>query len=91
METKVRKVVLCLLLIALILVGLSMARAGYIDLKGADVLQQSRCVHNGNPYVCVIVQLEDKVYVVLLDRKGEYAIYIVGETESTLLWVRDGV
>jgi hypothetical protein len=41
--------------------------------------------------VCVIVSKDDKVYVVLLDRKGEYEIYLVTEKESVLIWARDWI
>jgi hypothetical protein len=61
------------------------------DLKGADVLAKAPCVHNEKHFLCVAVLLEDDVYVVLLDAKGEYEIYLVTEKESVLIWYRDAV
>jgi len=78
-------------LIILICLWLASAHAQYVDLKGGDVLEQGRCIKDTKPYVCVVVRLDAKVYVVLLDRKGEYEIYLVTEKESVLIWYRDWV
>ena len=87
----IKKVIIWLAVVCLILIGANVARAGYIELKGADVLEKGTCIYNEKRFLCVIVKLEDIIYVVLLDQKGEYAIYVVGEKESTLLWLRDSV
>lgn len=88
---RIRKVAFCVLVIVIILLSPFLVYAQYVDLKGADVLEKGNCVQYGKPYVCVIVSLDAKVYVVLLDRKGEYEIYLVTEKESVLIWARDWV
>lgn len=93
METKyrIRKVVFMLAFICLLLVGLNVARAEYIDLKGADVIGQTRCTKDNKIFICVVVEFKDVKYLVLIDRKGEYEIYLVGEKETTLIWSRDSI
>ena len=88
---RIRKVAFCVLVLIVILTLPFWAHAEWVDLKGANVLEKGECVQYGKLYVCVIVSKDDKVYVVLLDRKGEYEIYLVTETESVLIWARDWV
>ena len=86
---QVRRLLICLIVI---IFGFWLIEASaYVDLKGANVLEKGECVQYGKPYVCVIVSKDDKVYVVLLDRKGEYEIYLVTEKESVLIWARDWI
>ena len=78
------RIVFCLLIIIFVLWLTTLAHAEWVDLKGGDLLEQGKCIKDKKPYVCAIVRLETKVYVVLLDRKGEYEIYLVTEKESVL-------
>lgn len=65
--------------------------AMFINLDEAEVIGQSNCLYYGRPFVCVAVKNEGKTYVVLLDRKGEYAIYEVQGDKAILIWSRDTV
>lgn len=78
-------------LIILISLWLISAHAQFVDLKGGDVLAKAPCVHNEKHFLCVLVAHDNDVYVVLLDAKGEYEIYLVTEKESVLIWYRDAV
>ena len=67
-------------------------RADYIDLRGSEVLNQGQCKHtDGRVYLCVAVSNGGKFYNVLLDEKGEVAIYIINERKALLLWARSSV
>jgi hypothetical protein len=90
MYYRIWKIIICVLFI----IGCLMVfdtLAGYVDLRGADVVGSSPCIHNNKQFLCVAVEQDGKTYVVLLDKKGEYAIYLVGEKESVLIWYRDSV
>ena len=78
-------------LVILILLWLFTAHAEYVDLHQSALLEKANCVHNEKHFVCVLVAHDDDVYVVLLDAKGEYEIYLVTEKESVLIWYRDAV
>ena len=86
----IRRLLICLIVI-IFGFWLIKASAQFVDLKGGNVLEKGECVQYGKPYVCVIVSKDDNVYVVLLDRKGEYEIYLVTEKESVLIWARDWI
>ena len=95
METRfrVRKVIVCLMFIFLLLVGMSLARSEYVDLREGGVIlaEPVPCKHFSKVYICVPVEKDKRIYMVLGDNKGEALIYeIVGET-IVLIWSRDAI
>lgn len=88
---RLRKVFACLLFIVALAWVLS-ARAEYVDLSGGDVLAEPvACLHNGKRYACIPVGKDGKVYMILVDKKGECLIYQLINNEAVLLWARDAV
>jgi hypothetical protein len=77
-----------LILIATFLFSMN-AGATYIDLRKGVVIAKAPCKDSGKQYTCVGVELDDEVYVVLLDNKGEFAIYLLSENGPELIWARD--
>ena len=65
------------------------AQAAYIDLTGGDVVAKASCTKDKKDFLCVAVAHNDLIFVVLVDEKGEYEIYLVQEKESVLIWARD--
>lgn len=70
---------------------LSTAHAAKPVLDGGDVIAQTMCSHGKQVYNCVAVLKEKKLYVVMIDKKGEHSIYDVTGDEPVLLWSRDSV
>lgn len=68
------------------------AKAQYIDLKKGQVVNQGICKHTDRKvYQCLAVIRDDKTYNVLIDEKGEVAIYLVTKQGAMLIWARDSV
>ncbi len=63
--------------------------AAYIDLSGGDVVAKALCTKEKKQYLCVAVSHNDLMFVVLVDEKGEYEIYLAEDDKSTLIWARD--
>lgn len=80
-----------LLLGLLLSLALSTAQAEYIDLTGGDVVRQAVCTQGKKKMLCVAVKKDDKLYVVMLDEKGEYAIYWISPEGNVFLWGRDTI
>ena len=83
--------VICVIFI--ILFGMSECKAEYIDLSvGGEIVDVGKCRHNdGKVYECVAVSHKEKAYFVLLDEKGEKAIYLIKDGKAVLLWTRDSI
>lgn len=80
------------LLLGLILsMVLSIAWAEKPDLEGGDVVRQAICTQGKKKMLCVAVKKDDKLYVVALDEKGEYAIYWISPEGNVFLWGRDTI
>ncbi len=78
------------ILLAAFLYGV--VRADYIDLQGSDIVSKGLCKHSdGKVYLCVSVVKDGKDYNVLLDHKGEVAIYIIIDGKAQLFWARNSV
>lgn len=60
-----------------------------IDLEGGEVVAQAVCEFEHKDYACIGVKKDEKMYLVLLDAKGEFAIVLVTEREPQFLWRRD--
>lgn len=83
------KVIVAVLLAAFLY---GVAHADYIDLAGSAVVSQGQCKHtDGRVYLCVAVSNNEKVYNVLLDEKGEVAIYLINQGKAQLIWARGSV
>lgn len=67
------------------------AQASYIDLSSGEAIAKAQCTHHEKVFTCLLVFHNDLVFVVLLDQKGEYEIYLVDEKESTLIWARNSI
>jgi hypothetical protein len=87
LKEKVMKAILLTILMVLSFT----AHADYIDLTGADVLQQAVCYEKGNKFLCAALQFNGKVYFAMVDRKGEYKIFLIENNELNLIWARDAV
>ena len=80
------------LLLGLILfLVLSISHAEKPDLEGGDIVRQAICTQGKKKLLCVAVKKDDKLYVVMLDEKGEYAIYWISPTGNIFLWGRDTI
>lgn len=80
------------LLLGLILfLVLSISHAEKPDLEGGDIVREARCSQGKKKMLCVAVKKDDKLYVVVIDEKGEYAIYWVSPEGNVFLWGRDTV
>lgn len=79
------------LLLALLLVSFP-AHAEYIDLSqgGKEISPWMRCDEE-QPQVCVIVQKDDKQYLVVHDRKGELRIYEIVGKILVVIWDRETI
>lgn len=78
------------LLIALCLFC-TFAHAEYIDLTDGDILLRQMCTKDRVLYLCVTVKKNNKLYGVLLDKKGECAIYEIKDDKLHLIWARESV
>jgi len=78
------------LLISLALLAFN-AQASYIDLSGGDIVAQSKCNYNKKEMYCLLVEHKELLFVVLLDEKGEYQIYLIEEEATTLIWSRNSI
>jgi len=68
---------------------LSTAHAEKPELEGGDVVRQAMCTQGKKQMLCVAVKKDDKLYIVALDEKGEYAIYWISPEGTILLWGRE--
>ena len=80
-----------LLLALLLSMVMSLAHAEKPDLDDADVVRTARCTQGKKVMLCVAVKKDDNLYVVVLDEKGEYAIYWISPKGNVLIWGRDTV
>lgn len=67
------------------------AHAEKPDLEGGDVIREAWCTQGKKKLLCVAVKKDEKLYVVMFDEKGEYAIYWVSPTGNIFLWGRDTI
>ncbi len=79
------------LVILLLSFVMSLAHAEKPELEGGDVVRQAICTQGKKQMLCVAVKKDDKLYIVALDEKGEYAIYWISPEGNVLLWSRSSV
>ena len=79
------------ILLTILMVLSSIAHAEYINLEEGTVVRQAICTQGKKKMLCVAVKKNDKLYVVALDEKGEYAIYEISQTGNILLWGRETI
>lgn len=89
--TLFKETIMKLLLGLLLSMVLSTARAEYIDLTGGDVVRQALCTQGKKKLLCVAVQKDDKLYVVVFDEKGELSITWISPKGDVLIWARDAI
>jgi hypothetical protein len=66
--------------------------AEYVDLKqGGMIVAQQPCVEGGKQYLCVVVEFQDKLYIVALDQKGEAILWSIEGENLRKLWDRSHV
>lgn len=70
---------------------LSIAHAEKPELEGGDVVREARCTNGKKKMICVAVQKDDKLYVVVIDEKGEHSIYWISPQGNILVWGRDTI
>ena len=82
----VRSIIICLL--SLLLVGV--ASAEYVDLtKGGIQKAVSPCEIEQKVYVCFLVELQEKMYLIAHDEKGESILWLVDEKSNLKkIWSR---
>ena len=61
----------------------------YINLIKQGTTAKIKYVQNGKTFTGLAVTHKDLVFMVLIDEKGEYEIYLIEEDTSTLIWSRD--
>lgn len=88
---KLKHLAVAVIVVAIGLLLLPKARAEYVDLKqgGMIVAQPMRCDEGGHLLVCVLVDYQNKHYLVSLDQKGEYQMFLLENDVPTLIWSRD--
>ena len=80
-----------LLLGLLLSMVLSFAHAEKPDLEGGTVVREAWCTQGKKKMLCVAVHKDEKLYVVMFDEKGEYAIYWISPEGNVFLWGRDTI
>lgn len=61
------------------------------QLEGGTVVREAWCTQGKKKLLCVAVKKDDKLYVVMFDEKGEYAIYWISPTGNIFLWGRNTI
>ncbi len=79
---------LFLLLISMVL---SIAHAERPDLERGIVVRQSTCMAGKQKLICVAVMVDDKLYKVYIDDKGERTIYWLSPVGDVLVYSRSSV
>lgn len=67
------------------------ANADYINLEGGDVVRASKCTFGKKIVECVWVKQDDKLYMVVIDHKGERDIYWISPKGDVLIWAREAI
>jgi hypothetical protein len=80
-----------LLLAFLLSMVLSTAQAEKPELEGGDVVRQALCTHGKQKVLCVAVKKDDKLYVVVIDEKGELSITWIAPKGNVMVWSRDSI
>lgn len=84
-----------LIIIAIILGAMAgEARAQHVDLQdGMQLTPFMPCKEDDSPnrLLCVIIEKEGKQYLLFLDRKGEFKIFIIEDDTPRLIWAREMV
>lgn len=91
---RTRKIVVCFLFILALclLAWVTDTRAQHVDLNGGNVLEQPvPCKHAGKVYICIAVEKDGKVYIVMGDKKGEAIIFEVIDDKAVMVWNRDSI
>lgn len=85
------KVVITIIIAIVFALGMTRARAEYIDLNKGKVTLVVPCEYQGKEYACVGVEKDEVKYLALIDDKGEFAIFIVeeGVEDPKPIWRRD--
>ena len=61
------------------------------DLDDGDVVREAWCSQGKKKLLCVAVKKDDKLYVVVLDEKGEVSITWISPKGNVLVWSRDSI
>lgn len=61
------------------------------DLEKGIVVRQSTCMAGKQKLLCVAVKVDDKLYVVYIDGKGEHSIYWISPKGDILIYSRGSV
>jgi len=88
-----RKVVAVAVIFAILFfLGNTPSKAQYIDLtQGGVIISQPMRCDEDRPLACVVVLKDDVRYLVVLDAKGEYKIYVLDGDVLKLLWHRETI
>jgi len=70
---------------------LSIAHAERPDLESGTVVRQSTCMAGKQKLLCVAVKVDDKLYVVYIDGKGEHSIYWISPKGDILIYSRSSI
>ena len=91
---RTRKIVVCsLFILALLLITwVTDTHAQHVDLNGGNILEQPvPCKHGGKVYICIAVEKDGKIYIVMGDKKGEAIIFEVIDDKAVMVWNRDSI
>lgn len=78
-------------LLLLLLLAVSSVHAERPDLERGIVIRQSTCMAGKIKLICVAVMVDDKLYKVYLDEKGERTIYWLSPKGDVLVYSRSSV
>lgn len=79
---------LFLLILSMVLFS---AHAERPSLEKGIVVRQSTCMAGKQKLLCIAVKVDDKLYVVYIDGKGEHSIYWVSHKGDILIWSRSSI
>lgn len=80
------------IVLVIVLIGLFVslkARAEYIDLDEALVLQKIQCNEYGQIKPCIEAVLGSRIFFIIFDSKGESSQWEIIKGKVRLLWYRD--
>lgn len=79
-------------LAALLLLCATSASAGYVNIDKGVVVEVAKCELYETLYDCLVVSLEEKLYLLVVDQKGKKLEYSIDDNGSLhLIWNRDSI
>lgn len=80
-----------ILFLVLLSLVTSLCHAERPDLEKGIIVRQSTCMAGKQKLICVAVMVDDKLYKVYLDDKGERTIYWLSPKGDVLIYSRSSI